>query len=208
MSLSLTKPQIYNLTLSGLLLAKEVVDPVTDKSSEVRVLNLHWNVALYSFLADLDLDSLATTVTLELIEELDENYEFAYAYKYPSTCAYFRRIKSGVVTDTSYTHIAKKIGVHGGFKAIFTDEADAVAEILPDDFDIGLLSAPAGMALAHKLAELSAPLVVGKGAKTLIENIRELYVMYKMEAQALDARENFVFENEALRSEFVQARTE
>lgn len=208
MALSLTKVQIYNLALSGLLLAKEVVDPTTDKSSEVRVLNLHWNIALYSFLTDLDLDSLATTVTLELIETLDENYTWDYAYKYPSTCAYLRRIKSGYVTDTSYTHIAKKIGVHGGFKAIFTNEVNAVAEILPDNFDLGLLTAPAGMALAYKLAELSAPLIVGKGAKSLVSDVRDLYVMYKAEAQEVDAAENFVYENEALRSEFVQARTE
>jgi hypothetical protein len=208
MSLSLTKPQIYNLTLSALLLGKEVVDPVTDKSSEVRILNLHWNVALYDFLADLDLDSLATSVTLELIEELDETYEWTHAYKYPSNCAFFRRIKSGHVTDNVYTHIDKKIGVHGGFKAIFTNEPDAVAEILPDDFSLGLLSAPAGMALAYKIAELCAPLIVGKGARTLVNDIRELYVMYKMKAQEIDAAENFRYENEALRSEFVQARTE
>lgn len=208
MSLSLTKPQIYNLSLSALLLAKEVVDPATDKSSEVRVLNLHWNIALHSFIQDLDLDSLSTSVTLELIEELPSDHQWRYAYKYPATCALFRRIVSGVRTDSARTHIDKQIGVHSGFKAIFTDEPQAIAEIIPDNFDLGLLTAPAGMALAYKLAELSAPLIVGKGAKTLVENIRALYLMYKGEAQETDARENFIFENEAVRSEFVQARVE
>lgn len=208
MALSLTKPQIYNLALSAMMLAKEVVDPTTDKSSEVRVLNLHWNIALHSFLTDLDLDSLQTTVVLELIEELDETYPWAYAYKYPATCAYLRRISSGYVTDNRTTHIDKQIGVHQTFKAIFTDEAEAKAEILPENFSLALLSAPAGMALAYKLAELSVPLVAGKGAKTLAAEIREMYQFYKTEAQEVDARENFRYESEALRSEFVTARTE
>jgi hypothetical protein len=205
--MSYTKPQIYNLALSALLLAKEVDNTETDTSNEVRVLNIHWNTAFESTLQDLDLDSLMTPITLELIEELDEG-PWAYVYKYPTNCIFLRKIQSGIETDNAATHIAKVVRPHEGVKAIFTNEEDAVAECITNDISLAFLNPMAGMAVAYKLAMLSAPLIVGKGAKTLREEIKENYIIAKMEAQEVDRAENFNYEDEALRSEFVAARIE
>jgi hypothetical protein len=71
---------------------------------------------------------------------------------------------------------------------------------------LAALSPMAGMTIAYKLAELAAPLAVGKGASDLIKDIRAAYVVYKTEAQERDMRENFNFEDETIRSEFVRAR--
>jgi hypothetical protein len=205
--MSYTKPKIYNLALSSLLLAKEVVDVDTDKSNEVRVLNIHYDIALESTLKDLDLDSLSTPITLELIEELTEG-PWKFAYKYPSTCAFFRRIKSQAVTDTNRTHISKRVAMHNGQKVIFTNEEEAVAECIPNNIPLVALSSMAGMALAYQLAYLSAPLIVGKGAKALRDSLLQAYVVAKAEAQEDDARENFNYESDDIRSEFVAARIE
>lgn len=202
-----TKAGIYNLTLSALLLAKEVTDVASDKSNEVRVLNIHWDTALGSTLKDLDLDSLSSPITLELIEEQD-NEIFRYIYKYPTSCAFLRRIQSCVLKDTIRTHIPKRVGIHNGVKAIFTNEYDAVAEIIPNNVTLAALNENAALALAYKLAWLSAPLITGKGAARLREDLMRAYVIAKTEAQEDDRVENFNYEDDSTISEFVAARLE
>jgi hypothetical protein len=202
-----SKVDIYNLALSALLLTKEIEEIDTDTSNEVRILNIHWKTAFESTLQDLDLDSLSIKAPLELIEEVNEG-PWTFAYKYPSNCAFFRRIESHAEIDNESTHIAKRVGIYDGEKAIFTNEGEAVAEYIPKDFPLEVLSPMAALAIAYKLAILSAPLIVGKGAKTLRQEIKQDYVMAKNEAQETDMQESFSYNHEAARSEFVRARME
>ena len=202
-----TKEKIFNITLSALLLAKEVAQIDTDKSNEVRILKLHWDIALESTLKDLNLDSLSTPITLELIEELDGSLsQWRYVYKYPANCALLRRIVSGFTVDNSQTLINKRVGIHLGQKVIFCNEEQAVAECVPLDLPLSALSGMATQAVALKLGILACPLITGKGAKGLREELKKDYVMAKMEAQEDDAIENLNYESEEMRSEFVRER--
>lgn len=201
-----TRVQVYNLTLSILLLSREIADYLTDDTEEVRVLNTHWDVALESVLQDLDLDSTSTPITLELIEELPSDHLWTYSYKYPSNCAFLRRLESLVVQDVKSTHIAKRTAVKDGIKVIFTDEANAIGECIPKDILIESLASQTIMAIANRLADMSAPLLVGKGAAKLRKTIKDEYVNAKLEAQETDSRENFNYENDIQQSEWVQAR--
>lgn len=201
-----SKSQIYNMTLSALMLAKEVTEIDTDKSNEVRVLNIWWNTALEHTLQDLDLDSLSTPIALEKIATLDEG-PWRYVYKYPSKCAFMRRLVSGAVTDNERTHLSKRVAVYLGQKAIFTNEVQAVADCIPLDVPLAAFSAPAATALAQKLAALAGPLLVGKGAKTLVKEINDQYIISKTEAQETDSRENFNYEEDRIRSSWVDERT-
>lgn len=201
-----TKAQIYNLALSALLLGKEVTEIETDKSNEVRVLNLHWDLAFNSTLQDLDLDSVVTPITLELIETLNDGGPWTYVYKYPANCIFLRRLVSGFETDNKNTHLSKKVGIYLGQKAIFTNESQAIGECVPKNLPLAALNPMATLAVAYSLAIMSAPLIVGKGAKTLKDSIKQDYVIAKAEAQEMDAAENYNYEEERLRSEFVDAR--
>lgn len=204
--MSFTKEEIYNLALSALLLSDEVIEISTSKSNNISVLNRFYNVAFQSTLQDLDLDCLSQPIPLELIEELTDDPVWQYVYKYPSNCAFLRRIESGFAVDRKSTHISKRTGLHNGQKAIFTNESQAVAECIPKDAPLEALSPMAAMAIAYKLALLSAPLMVGKGAKTLRKEINENYIIAKTEAQETDKLENFNYESDWQRSEFVEAR--
>ena len=201
--MSLTKPKIYNLALSAMLLAKEVSDVATDTSNEVRVLNTFWDVAFESTLQDLDLDSLSTPITLELLATLTDD-PWAFVYKYPSNCVFFRRLESKQVTDHRGTHIEKRTGMYDSKKAIFTNEDEAVAECIPKNIPLEALSPMAGLAVAYRLAILSTPLITGKGAKALTDTIKTDYIFAKSEAQRTDALENFNYEADDLRSEFAR----
>ena len=205
--MSYTKAKIFNLTLSSLLLSKEVTNTETDPGNEVRILNLWWDTALESTLKDLDLDRLSTPITLELITELYEG-PWKYVYKYPTNCAKFRRIVSGHLIDNNRTHIAKRTGQYEGQDAIFTNEYQAVAECMPKNISLAALSPMAAVAVSKRLGVLSAPLVVGKGAAKLITELEQAYVIAKVEAQEDDHEENFNYEEESIRSEFVAARME
>lgn len=208
--MSFTKPKIYNIALSALLLAKEVSDVVTDNSNEVRVLSTHYDIAFESTLQDLDLDSLSQPLELELIANLGNvstyNGPWQYVYKYPTKCVFLRRIETPLALDNKRSHIAKRTGIYDGQKAIYTNETEAFAECITNDIPLEALSPMAGMAIGYKLAFLSAPLLIGKGAKKLRDGIDEHYRMAKAEAQETDSRENFVYEAEWQRSEFVEER--
>lgn len=204
-----TKAKIYNLALGALLLQRQISNADQDQSNECKILNTHWDTAFYSAIEDMDLDALSTQVTLELIDDDPADFpEWAFVYKYPSNCAYFRRIKTTVMMDDRSTHIAKKVAMYEGQLAIFTNEATAEAEIIPKDIPLVALSAQAGLAVAYRLAALSAPLIVGKGAQKLRQEIEQKYVVAKAEAQEKDRRENFNFTDPEVESEFVRSRLE
>jgi len=206
-----TKAQIYNLALGALLLQRRITDTETDTSNECRVLNTHWDAAFALSLQDMDLDSTSTQVTLELLEDMSESVDatkqWNYGYQYPTDCMFLRRIQSGAVTDNRYTHIAKRVQIYMGERMIMTNQVEAVAEYISNEISVEHLSAPAGMAVAYKLASMAAPLATGKGAAKLISSIEQKYILSKAEAQSLDQRENVVFHDPATESEFVAERT-
>jgi len=200
-----TKAQIFNLALGALLLQRRIIDPDTDNSNEAKVLQTHWDAAFRSTVEDLNLDSLSTEKLLELIEE-NPTDQWLYSYRYPPDCAFFRRIKSEVVVDNRSTHIPKRVAIKNNEKCIFTNRSHAVAEYISINVQLVHLSPSAGLAIAYKLAMLSAPLVTGKGANELIQKITEKYVIAKADAQKKDKLENEVFNPEFVDSEFVDAR--
>lgn len=206
--MAFTKTKIYSLALSHLLLSRQVSDVDTDTTTnEVRVLNTFWEDAFNTTLQDLDLDSTSETVTLELLEKLDNN-AWNLAYKYPTDCNFFRRIESCVTKDNRRTHIPKRVGVLNGEKVIYTNEEEAVAEIIPKNIQLEHLETNAGLAISYMLAFLAAPLIVGKGAAKLKGEIYQMYLSFKDKAQEIDERENFNYDPAIVTSEFVSARME
>lgn len=200
-----SKSSIFNLALGALLLQRQITNTDTDTTNENKVLNTHWDIAFQSALEDMDLNATSTQASLELLAE-DPVHGWKYAYKYPSKCAFFRRIQSHLVVDNRHSHHPKRVAIFNGQKVIFADKANAIAEFIPTDFPITALSATAAMTIAFRLAVLSAPLITGKGAAKLTEELMKKYAISKAEAQAQDERESFSFETEATMSEFVETR--
>lgn len=213
----LTKAQIFNLALQALLLNRQIVNPDADKSNESKALQVNWEIALRSALSDMNLTSTCTRVNLELVAT-DPVHHWRYAYKYPSNCAFFRRVISHEEVDDKHSHIPKLITIWNGQKVIFikhephhvsptgTPTFKAVGEYIQSDFPLQTLQADAAVCIAYKLASLTTSLIVGKGSKTLNDQIRESYKIHKALAQAVDANESFSFQTEATMSEFVEER--
>ena len=201
-----SKTQIFNLACSALLLSKEIINPDTDETLEARTLRKFYPIAFNKTVSDLNLDGLTTTFTLE--KHLDYPSDlWQIAYKYPTTCAMIRRIRSQVIKDTRLTMIEFATGIIGAQKCVFTNETDAVIEFISTDVNLSHFSAPAGMALATHLASLCSPLIVGKGATSLRESLRKDYILFKAEAQELDREENPSIDYDNEQGEWVAART-
>lgn len=206
--MSFTKTKIYNLALSILMLQRQVSNADSDTTSnEVKVLNLFYDDALTQTLKELDLDRLSEPFQLELLANLNEG-PWAYVYKYPTRCAFLRRIQSSVPKDTRCSAIEKRVGQYNGQTAIFTNQPQAVIEMIPKDVSLAALPPSAGWALAHQLAFLSTPLLTGKGAKSLSETIQQKYLYYLASAKEDDQLENFNYEDPWVASEYVAARME
>ncbi len=201
-----TKVQIYNLALGALLLTRRINDIDADSSSEVKVLNTHWDTALQSTLEDMDLDSTSSSKVLELVTETP-TIHWRYAYKYPTDCAFLRRIISYAIKDTRSSQIPRRVAVLNGQKVIMCNEAEAVIEYISSDVPLAALSSNAGLAVAYKLALLSSALITGKGADKIKKGIQDSYLLAKMEAQETDSLENASFDDAPTQSEFVEART-
>lgn len=201
-----SKAKIFNLALGALLLTKRISDTETDPSLENQILNTHYEVALKSTLQDLDLDSTSSQKTLELIT-LNPNDLWTFAYKYPSNCAFLRRIQSAVLKDNRTTQVPRRVGLYGTQKAIYTNQENAIVEYIPNDVPLTTLSPSAGLCVAYKLATLGAPLISGKGAAALRKEIMNSYLLSKAEAQEHDRLENANFDEDDITSEFVEART-
>lgn len=201
-----SKVDIFNLALGALLLNKQIADAETDTSKEAKVLRQFYPIALAQTLQDLDLDATSEKIALEKIEDLN-NEEWLYAYKYPSKCLFFRRIVSGFVKDNRSTKIPLARGTRNGVSVIYTNQQDAYGEYIHKDINLNTLNASAGLALAYRLAFLSTTLIVGKGALNIRRDIQTTYSFYKAEAQETDRLEGETFDDLAVDSEFVQART-
>lgn len=205
-----TKAKLFNLALQALLLNRQIIDPESDRSSEAKCLKEIYEVAFKSAIIDMDLDSTSSLETLELIKT-DPVAPWKYAYKYPNTCAFFRRVidpneSCQQVVDDKFTHHAKRVVILDGKKVILTNVMKASGEFVMTDFPLQSLSAPAGMTIALRLAYMAAPLIVGKGSKSLMDTLSNRYVASKAEAQAIDERESFSFQSDANMSEFVKTR--
>ena len=201
-----SKESIFNLALSALLLQRQVTNATTDKSNEANVLRANFDSAFRRTLQDLDLDSTSTIAPLAITAEQPID-QWAYAYTYPADCAFFRRIESGVQRDNRYTHIEKRVGIFGGVKVIFCNEPNAYAQYVSSTTPLTSLSASVELAVALNLAIMSTPLIVGKGARTLMEQLMQRYLMAKLDCQEQDRNESFSYSTDDEESEFVAERT-
>lgn len=206
MSTISSKAKIANIAANALLLEKRIVDLDTDDSNVAVILRSNFEQALFMTLEDLDLDSTVEQADAELIEE-EPNELWLFSYKYPANCAFLRRLQSSTTFDTRNTLIDKAIRINDGRKCIFTNEQDAILEFIPKDIPLETLNASTVMCVGINLARISSPLIVGKGAAKLKDELRKEYLLWKAEAQETDRLENRSVITDAEESEFVAART-
>lgn len=199
------KVDLFNIALQALLINYQVIDADNDSTKEAKTLRLMYPIALSQALADMDLDRTATIYKLELLAD-KKHPLWTYVYKYPATCAKFRRITSPFPQDNEETRIPAQTTSIDGVAVIVTNEPTAYAEIIGNDINLSLLNPSAALAVGHYLAYLSTSLLTGKGAVDTKKSIFDTYVMHKAEAIDTDQNENVDTTPDEFESKFVSAR--
>ena len=194
---------IANLALGHLGISDEISNIDTDRSAEGLACKRFFTTARDIMLRDFRSHFATTFATLSLVEE-NPNDEWAYSYRYPSDCLFFKRILSGIRNDTRETRIPHKIASDSVGRLIFTDKSSAECEytriadnplLWPDDVIL---------AVSYLLASFIAPrLNRGDGLK-LGDRAYELYQIAKSNADSnADAEEQ---QEEPPEAESIRAR--
>ena len=151
-----TKIEIWNMALSHLGISKEVAS-VTERSKEAEACNRFYDTCVEALLTDHSWPFATKYDTLALIES-DPNDEWAYSYRYPTDCFFFRKILSGTRNDTLATEIPFEVAKDASGRVIFTDAVDAQGKYTVT-VDESFFTSDFILTLSYRLAYYIAPRV-------------------------------------------------
>jgi hypothetical protein len=195
--------EICNMALSHLKVGKTIANLTTENSEEARVCRTFYETALKETLRDFPWPFATRIAELELVEE-DPNTEWAYSYRYPSTCLNFIRILSGVRNDTLDSTVKYFISSDDDGLLIFTNQEDAVAEYTVYISDVLRFAPDFTIAFSYLIASYIAPRVTGGDAFKLGDKALQLYQFKIGKAKANAANEEQ--RDEQPDSEFIRGR--
>lgn len=153
-----SKTDICNIALSHLGISKEIANLDSEQSKEAAACRRFYEVTIESTLKDYSWPFASKIATLNLIEE-NPNDEWAYSYRYPTDCLFFRRILSGNRNDTELTKVPYAVTKDNSGYVVFTDRAEADAEYTVKITDESFFSSDFIIAVSYRLASYIAPRV-------------------------------------------------
>lgn len=153
-----SKTDICNIALSHLGVSKEIANVDTEQSKEAAACRRFYDVCVESVLTDHSWPFASKIATLNLIEE-NPNDEWAYSYRYPTDCLFFRRILSGNRNDTELTKVPYAVSQDSSGYVLYTDRNEAQAEYTVRVEDETYFQSDFILAVSYRLAHYIAPRV-------------------------------------------------
>jgi len=203
------KTKIFNLALQALFINKRVSNADTDSSTEAHALRTQWDFIYPQALADLDLDSMSMTKTLELVVERP-NTKWQFAYKYPNDAALIRRIDNCHVMDDESTKIHHRTELYNYngsvIKVIMTNKHDSEVEYISKNIPLDTLTPEAAQFIGFKLAIACISLIVGEKSTQVENGLRSKIVEAHIAAKRKDGIETQIHEPSWKMSSLVKAR--
>lgn len=145
-----SKMDIWNTALSHLGISKEVAS-VDESSAEAKACRRFYDTTIKAVLKDYSWPFASKIATLNLITA-NPNDEWAYSYRYPSDCLFFRRILSGNRNDTELTKIVYAISQDASGLVIYTDAVTAQGEYTVNITDESYFASDFVLAVSYRLA--------------------------------------------------------
>lgn len=170
------KVDICNMALAALNVAKPIADVDTEKSVEAQACRLFYDPAVDVVLRAFPWPFATAMAPLALVAA-QPTQEWAFAYRLPVDCLFFRRILSGSRTDTRDSIVPRRIARDGSGQLVYTDVEQAQAEWTvritnPEEFSADFVAA-----LQFYLAWRIAPLVTGGDPFKLGQAARRDYAL-------------------------------
>lgn len=200
-----SKTQIVNLGLMRLGVSQSVANVDTENSREALTARLIFDDELRYVIRDFPWPFATAYADLGLVDGSTSEpatRDWTYAYRYPSDCAFVRRI----VTENGRNNTNPppyRIGRDAQGKLVYTNEAEAQIEYTMDVTEAEELDALAVSMLAWRLAGSMAPSL--SRIKDMAKTAMEMYEIDKSKAHSRALNEQ---QQEApAESEFISARS-
>jgi hypothetical protein len=203
----ISKVDIANQALGYVGVGDEIQNLDTETSKEATACRRYFDTTVQECFRDFRWPFATTTVALALVQDFTNvsNAEWRYSYRYPANCASVRRLLNQMSrVETTRTRVPYKLASDATGLLVYTDLANAVAEITTLELRAELLPADAVTMLALLLASKIAARF-GSDAVKLGDRALKLYVAWRRQAQA-----NALMEEQAdqpAESEYILART-
>lgn len=198
-----SETEIANLALGHLGISKTIAT-MTENSQEARACNRFYPFAREEVLRDFMWPFATKYFTLGLVEE-DPTEEWAYSYRYPSDCLFFRRILSGNRDDNQDTKVPYIVASDDTGRLIYTDQDEAECEYTANITDAGKFTADFVFALSTKLAVFIAPQLTAGDPFKLGDKALNLHTFEISKAHASSVNEESRSNREP-ESEFIRGR--
>jgi hypothetical protein len=168
--------EICNLALRHLAVGKEIANLDTEKSEEAAACRRFYPYARDQVLRHFPWPFAKRFQQLALVES-QPNYEWAYAYRYPSNCITIRRIliSTGIRAQTETSRIPFTLAQDDNGLLIYCDEPDAQIEYTVKTDSPAYYPPDFIQALAFRIAAYIAPSVAGANYVSLSTRALELY---------------------------------
>lgn len=154
--------EIANLALGHIGVAKEIQNIDTDRAQEAQACRRYFVPTRDEVLRDFPWPfATRSLAALGLVTDMTstDGAEFSFSYRYPSDCLMFRKICSGLRTDTQETRVPYRVMSDSQGKLIFCDKEDATCEYTALISDTSLWPSDFVTAFTFLLASRIAPRV-------------------------------------------------
>lgn len=197
-----SKIETVNLALGHLLRAP--IQSLDEDSEEASAADQFWDTTLGQVLRDFPWPAYGRIQSLSVVES--DQTEWAFCYRYPALCAFFRKIQGGTRNPSSARRIPYRIYGDAEGKLIFTDQAEAVGEFTTSDVNTGAMDQDFAMAVAWRLAAYMAPQLAEKEPMKVRKACFDGYYVELSKAQANAANEEQLEQEPDAR--YIQSRGE
>lgn len=196
--------EIANLALTHLGITKRIGNIETERSNEARTINVLLPTMREKALRDFPWQFATAIEDLVLIEE-DPNDEWDYSYVYPVNCLMFRRILSGLRTDTRDSRVSYRVIRSSTGKIILTDQEDAECEYTYNETSPAKFTPDFALAVSLLVAGFAAPaLTAGDPYKLGIASLQKYAIEF---GNAKSNNSNEQQPDEEPESEFIRGRS-
>lgn len=195
--------EIANLALSHIGVGKEIANLDTEKSQEAVAIRRFYDTLLDRTLRQFPWPFARKEIALALVRETPDG-EYRLEFRYPSDCVWFRRVKSGIRTDTRQTRARYRISRDDSGLLILTDQENAEAEFTFRETDTGRYPSDFTMAFSYLIAYTVAPRLTKGDPFKLQRSVLGLFFQEVSAARAAAANEEQL--DEQPDSQFIRER--
>lgn len=173
---------LANMVLSHLGVGRTISDLESDQSEDADAINAFWDVTLADHFRAFPWSFARRIVAAAFVGE-DPNDEWSFSHRYPSDCAFIRRVVTGNRVASKGSRVPHWIGGDSSGRLIFSDVEDLTVEYTALIEDESRWPSDFAMSFTLLLAYYVAPRLMSGSQAEIQRAQRGLLERYAMEVE-------------------------